>query len=172
MKFIWIISNSKNVLVYDSGGPSFHIDLAKKLQANQKSSRSAFVKCLKEIAVHEANKLKSLVEKPRWYSLHRNDGIEPDFINTFLKHAPTTSDSDDSDLALLFLTVGDDTNKGQLVLQGRSEVISDLGPKICEILDGKGNGKGQRFQGKVNNLRRTDECEKIIVQYFDQLKKE
>lgn len=136
------------------------------MQANQKSGQRTLLKCLKEIAIFEANKLKSLAEQPRWYSLHRTDGIEPDFINTFLKNAPEISVSENNGLALLFLTVGDDTNKGQLVLQGRSEVISALGAVICQTLDGKGNGKGTRFQGKINNLKRIAECEKLIKDYF------
>lgn len=104
--------------------------------------------------------------QPRWYSLHRSDGIEPDFINTFLKSAPTLSDSDKIGLGLLFLTAGDESYKGQLILQGRPEVIAALGFAICQLLEGKGNGKGTRFQGKVNNLKRIAECEKLIQKYF------
>jgi len=151
-----------------SGGPSVQIDLARKLQASQKAGQRALLKCLKEIATFEGEKLKALAELPRWYSLHRSDGIESEFINTFLKSAPAISESDSTGLALLFLTTGDDTHKGQLVLQGRPEVIAALGPVICQTLDGKGNGKGARFQGKVNNLKRIPECEKAIEEYFKQ----
>lgn len=121
---------------------------------------------MKEIATFEAEKLKSLPELPRWYSLHREDGIEPDFINAFLRSAPAISDST-TGLALCFLTVGDGTGKGHLVLQGQPDIISVLGPALCEILDGKGNGKGARFQAKVNNLKRLGECERKIKAYFE-----
>lgn len=155
-----------------SGGPAQHIDLAKKLQANQKSCQRTLLKCLKEIAVFEADTLRRLLSQSsppppsRWYSLHRNDGIEPDFINAFLKHAPPIDETANDGLALLFLTVGDDSHRGQLVLLGRADAIATLGPSICERLEGKGNGKGQRFQGKVNNLKRIAECEQMISDYF------
>lgn len=149
-----------------SGGPPLHVDLAKKLQANQKTMQRTLGKCLKEIAVFEAEKLCQLNEKPQWFSLHRNDGIEQDFINIFLKHSPKIIDSDEHGLALIFLTVSDGTGKGNLLLQGQSNAIADLGPKICELLGGKGCGKGQRYQGKINSVKDLKKCEELIAAYF------
>lgn len=114
----------------------------------------------------EADKLKSMSPSPKWYALNRNYGIEPDFINTFLQNAPAIA-ADGNGLSLLMLTVGEDNgSKGQLMLAGNEAIVQELGPKICEILDGKGNGKGQRFQAKVNNLKRLPECEKLLSEYF------
>lgn len=127
-------------------------------------------KCLKEIAVFEAEKLKSMTPLPKWYAVSRNYGIEPDFINTFLQNAPTiATDGAGDGLSLLMLTVGDENGgNGQLMLFGVEEIVKELGPKICEILDGKGNGKGQRFQAKVNKLKRLPECEKLLKEFFQQ----
>lgn len=103
---------------------------------------------------------------PKWYAVNRNYGIEPDFMNTFLQNAPAIG-TDGDGLSLLMLTVGEENGgKGQLMLIGAETKVKQLGPKICEILDGKGNGKGQRFQAKVNNLKRLPECEKLLTAYF------
>lgn len=148
------------------GGPPSHIDLVKKLQTSQKSNQRNLQKCLKEIAVFEAEKLKLLTPLPKWYAVNRSYGIEPDFINAFLQNAPTIS-TDEDGISLLMLTVGEENGgKGQLTLVATEAIVKELGPKICEILDGKGNGKGQRFQAKVNNLKRLPECEKLLRAYF------
>lgn len=138
----------------------------KKLQANQKTGQRTLQKCLKEIAVYEAEKLKSLQPQPKWYSLHRTDGNELDFINAFLRNAPEIGQNDEG-LQLLFLTAKEEgSNKGQLVLFGAPKVINELGPLVCDLLDGKGNGKGQRYQAKVNNLKQIKACEKRIMEFF------
>lgn len=54
------------------------------------------------------------------------------------------------------------------MLYGDEKIVQELGPKIGEILDGKCNGHGARFQGKVNNLKRLSECEKLLQEYFDE----
>lgn len=122
--------------------------------------------CLKELAVHEAIKLKTMNPQPRWYSLHRKDGMDSDFAGTFLKNAPELKKEG---LCLLFLTSADENEgKANLVLFGDEQVIADLGDKICNLLEGKGRGKGQRFQAKVNNLKKLSVCEKRITEYFNQ----
>lgn len=103
---------------------------------------------------------------PKWYAVNRNYGIEQDFINIFLQNAPEIA-ADGNGLSVLLLTVGEDNgSKGQLTLFGEEAIVRELGPKICDILDGKGNGKGQRFQAKVNNLKRLPECEKLLIEHF------
>lgn len=145
-----------------------HVELAKKVQANQKSNQKALTSCLKELAVHEANKLKSMNPQPKWYSVHRKDGIDTDFNNVFLKNAPEIKNGTDG-LSLLFLTSSDENGqKGNLILMGDENVIADLSDQICSLLDGKGKGKGQRFQAKVNQLKKLNACEKLIAEYFKQ----
>lgn len=141
-----------------NGGPEYHIDLIKKLQANTKVSLRLLKNLSKEIAAYEAEKFKQTEDK-RYYLLHRHDGLDVDFINIFLRNANSVD-------TLFFVTVGDETNKGQLLLQGPPTAITALGDKICTLLDGKGSGKGNRFQGKVNNLKKTCECDKLVVEYF------
>lgn len=149
------------------GGPKSHIDLLKKIQTTQKLSQKTLSSCLKELAIHEAIKLKSIDPQPKWYSLHRKDGMDTDFNSIFLKNGPEIKSSSDG-LSLLFLTSADEiSEKGNMILVGDESVISDLGEKICELLEGKGRGKGQRFQAKVNNLKKISACEKLIDEYFN-----
>lgn len=142
------------------------MELLKKIQANEKSSRRTVSTCLKELAIHEANKLKAIDPQPKWYSLHRKDGIDTDFNSIFLRNAPEIKNNADG-LVLLFLTSADENGeKGNMILVGDEQVIADLGDQICNLLDGKGKGKGQRFQAKVNKLKKLSACEKLIAEYF------
>lgn len=142
-----------------SGAPDRHLELATKLQANQKSSLKLLKTLAKDLAVFEAQKFTQSPEK-RYYFVHRHDGIDPEFQNNFLRQITDAKDT------VLFITLGDDTNKGSFLLQGPPEVLKDLTDQICSKLDAKGNGKGNRFQGKVNNLKGVKDCDKLIVQYF------
>ncbi|XP_055913720.1 alanyl-tRNA editing protein Aarsd1-A [Eupeodes corollae] len=141
------------------GGPSMHLELIQKVQANLKTLNKSFQKLLKDNATMEAEKLNGLSEKPKYFSMHRKDGIEPDFINTFLRTAPTD--------IFYFLSVADNTGKGHVVLRGDPEVIAKLGPSFMELLDGKGsNSKGNNLQAKVNNVNKIKDCEAKLKQYF------
>lgn len=140
----------------------------KKIQASQKSNQRLAASCLKELALSEADKLKKLDPQPKWYSVHRKDGAETEFNGVFLKNIPEIK-SGSIGLALIFLTAGEENGtKGNMLLYGDEVVVTDLGSKLCELLDGKGRGKGQRFQAKVNNLKKINECEKIICKYFEE----
>lgn len=101
---------------------------------------------------------------PKYYCLHRSDGIEPDFINAFLKTAP-------EGVSLYFLTVsepsvGKKPGKGHMVLRGDPEIVQHFGPKFIDILDGKGNGKEGNFQGKFNDCDKIVECDAMLEEYF------
>lgn len=138
--------------------------MIKKLQSNQKSNQRNLQKCIKEIAKFECDRLKSSEMLPKWICVTRNYGNESDFINSFLQNAPEVSEEG---LQLMLITAGEDnSSKGQMTLFGIEAIVQETGPKICEILDGKGNGKGKRFQGKINNLKRLPECEKFLNEYF------
>lgn len=168
MKMIELLRKHFDLIFCDifRGGSLSHVDFVKKIQANQRSSQKALSSCLKELAAHEANKLKSMNPQPKWYSIHRKDGIDTDFNNVFLKNAPEIKNGSDG-LSLLFLTSSDESGqKGNLILLGDENVVADLRDQICSLLDGKGAGKGQRFQAKVNQLKKINACEKLIIEYF------
>uniref|UniRef100_A0A671TZE1 Alanyl-tRNA synthetase domain containing 1 n=1 Tax=Sparus aurata TaxID=8175 RepID=A0A671TZE1_SPAAU len=48
-------------------------------------------------------------------------------------------------------------------------VLAELGPRVLEILQGKGAGKNGRFQGKANSLARRGEVEALLQQHCKQL---
>lgn len=109
-----------------------------------------------------AQQLNEIPNPKPYYFLHRNDGVEIDFANTFLRNAKPKSQ------VFVFITISDgiDTKSGSLVLQGCPEDVDALGPEIAKILDGKGNGKNGRFQAKVMKLNKLKECEEFVKKYF------
>uniref|UniRef100_A0A182NKU8 Threonyl/alanyl tRNA synthetase SAD domain-containing protein n=1 Tax=Anopheles dirus TaxID=7168 RepID=A0A182NKU8_9DIPT len=149
-----------NVLL--NGGPASHIDLAKKLQSTVRATQRIAKKLSTELATVEAEKLNGLRDAaPRYVFLHRSDGSDSDFISTFLRMVKLPD-------CFFFLTNADTdgSGKGQLVLQGKADDVAKLGPEICALLDGKGNGKGTRFNAKVNKLKSLPQCEKLVRDHF------
>lgn len=142
-----------------NGGPASHIDLIKKIQTTVKNSQKVCKKFTTELALVEAAKVNALNPKPRFYSLHRLDGMDSDFIASFLRNVNMPD-------CFFFLTNGDETRKGQMVLQGKADDVAKIGDAICKALDGKGSGKGTRYNAKVNNLKAISECEQIIAEHF------
>lgn len=135
--------------------------MIQKIKDNLKATQRTFAKVMKELAVYEADKVKQLADPPRYYCLHRSDGIDSDFFSVFVRQL------NNKDM-FLFLTSGDETStKGQMLCQGKAIDVDKLGPILCELMGGKGNGKNGRFQGKVNNLKKLDDCQKAIREYFD-----
>lgn len=141
------------------GGPDAHLDLVQKNRTNLKTLNKNFQKLLKDYASIEAERLSAMSEKPKYFSLHRKDGIEPDFINAFLRNAPND--------IFYFLSVSDNTGKGHVVLRGDPEVIAKLGPSFMTLLDGKGsNSKLNHLQAKVNNINKIKDCEAELKKHF------
>lgn len=139
-------------------GPADHVDLVDKLQKSLKMTNKNLQTVLKDLAVYEAGKLKQQDPHPLYFSLHRKEA-ESDFMSMFINEVGNTN-------ILLFLTVGEDKGAGQMVLHGQPDIVSKLGPRICDILKGKGAGKGSKFQAKVSNLAKRSEAEELIKEYF------
>ncbi|XP_055683711.1 alanyl-tRNA editing protein Aarsd1-A [Lutzomyia longipalpis] len=146
-----------------NGGPSSHLDLLGKLQGNLKRYQRQVKALLKDIAITEGEKLKSTSPKPKYFFLHRTDGNDAEFLTNFLRSAGNLPDT------FMFLTTVDDTANGQMILQGNPEVITKLGGEICELLGGKGNGKGNTFRAKITNTKNIKKAESLIAKYFDEI---
>ncbi|GAB0088243.1 alanyl-tRNA editing protein Aarsd1 [Sergentomyia squamirostris] len=144
-----------------NGGPASHLDLLAKLQGNVKKYQRTVKTLLKDIANTEGEKLKNADPKPKYFSLHRTDGSDVDFLTNFLRAAGDLPNT------FLFLTTVDDTANGQMILQGNAEVVSKLGPEICELLGGKGNGKGNTFRAKISNVKNIKKADALIAQHFE-----
>lgn len=135
-------------------GPDQYVELVEKLQKSIKISQKNESTLLQDIAVAEADKFKMINPKPPMFSLHRKEGT-PEFMSMVM------SEIGDEEV-LLFLTIGEEKGPGQVLLAGKPSVVAELGPKLMEILDGKGAAKGSRFNGKVKNLSQRSKAEQLL----------
>lgn len=81
---------------------------------------------------------------------------------------------------LIVVITGD--SSGQLVVTGDAEKVQIIGKKyaqfnwlyiviclnfrLCELLDGKGGGKGERFNAKLNSLKQVSQAELFVKSNF------
>ncbi|XP_060519865.1 alanyl-tRNA editing protein Aarsd1-B [Cylas formicarius] len=139
--------------------PVDHTDLVDKLQKNVKTLTKNLQNVLRELAILEAENLKKTLPRPSFFFLHKKEA-DLEFINIFIKEV-----GEDKDI-LLFLSTGDEKAIGNMVLYGEEKAVADLGPKICDLLEGKGAGKGNRFQAKVYKMSNRPKAEALIEEYF------
>ncbi|XP_034249648.1 alanyl-tRNA editing protein Aarsd1 [Thrips palmi] len=126
---------------------SMHVQLTEKIQNSLKISVKNLQNVLREVACMEAEKLKNTNPKPHHLILYRSEA-DMDFINSFLREF-----NDES--VVLLLIVGEEPNL-QLVLHGNPNRVACVGPKLCDVMGGKGFGKGSKFQAKVSKLKMTE----------------
>lgn len=141
-----------------NNGPASHVELVDKLLKNVKLLNKNLQGLLKDVAVDDAVKLKSAEPKPKYFCLHWKYA-EADIVNVFIREMNSTD-------TFLFLSVGDEKGAGNITLYGKEEDVKELGPKICELLGGKGAGKGNRFQAKVTNLGNRSKAEDLLRKHF------
>lgn len=120
----------------------------------------------KELATSLAVKLNEMDPTPDYYFLHRSDGVDVNFFNTFSRAVKTKKS------VFLFITISDaiDSKSGTLILMGNPEDVDVLANEIIINLEGKGNCKNGRFQGKAMNFKKIKECEKLIQKHFESKK--
>ena len=133
--------------------------MLKKIKDNLKIQQRCVQKLLKELAVEKSEQINKETDL-KYFSLHRTDGLESEFIPAFLKLIKS------KDL-FIFLTTIDDSGKGKMVLQGPTTAVDALGTALCNLLDGKGNGKNGRFQAKINSIKNLKECNAKVKEYFN-----
>lgn len=138
------------------------MDLAKKLHTNYKFSQKVIQKLSKELAAKVADELSAESVPRDYFSLHRSDGVDIDFANTFLRTVKVDKKM------FFFITIADgiDSKSGSLIIQGDPEDVNSLADTICKTLAGKGNGKNGRYQGKVTQLGNINDCEILIKSHF------
>uniref|UniRef100_A0A146L2H2 Alanyl-tRNA editing protein Aarsd1-B n=1 Tax=Lygus hesperus TaxID=30085 RepID=A0A146L2H2_LYGHE len=133
-------------------GPDSHTMLVDKLIKSNKAVNKNLQNALKDCASSEITKFKALDPKPKFFYHCRKDA-EMDYCNFFIR------EFNDPEV-LLLLAIGEGT-EGHVVLHGPPTLLQDVGPRIAEILEGKGNGKGHRFQAKVKDLKALPKAVKI-----------
>lgn len=146
-----------------SGGADSHVDLVKKLQTSLKASQKTVQKLSKDIATKIAEDLNASKIPIDFFTLHRNEGVDIDFANTFLRMLKVDKN------VFIFITIADgiDSKCGSLIIQGNPDDVAALGEQICLILGGKGNGKNNRYQAKVTHLNKIKDCEVLIKTHFE-----
>lgn len=127
-----------------------------------KASQKTVQKLSSEVATKLAEDLNTDSNHAEFFSLHKNDGVAVDFANTFLRTVKTAK------TIFFFITIADgiDSKSGSLIIQGNPDDVSVLADPICQLLGGKGNGKGNRYQAKVTQLGKVKECENLIKNHF------
>ncbi|XP_033732891.1 alanyl-tRNA editing protein Aarsd1-like [Pecten maximus] len=137
-----------------------HFELADKAVKGFKTCQKNVTNLLRDLAVLEAQKYKSLTDPDPLFVLHRKEG-DNDFMNIVVREI--------NDKAVCcFLTVGDDKGAGLFLLSGREDILKEVGPRMAEVMDGKGSMNRGNFQGKVNKLGQRHKAEKVFREFLQQ----
>ena len=78
------VTREKAITATLRNGPEDHLDLIQKMQKSLKTYQKTTQNLLKEVAINEANRLKTLQQKPKYFVCHKREG-DSDFINTFIQ---------------------------------------------------------------------------------------
>ncbi|KAK9730161.1 Threonyl and Alanyl tRNA synthetase second additional domain [Popillia japonica] len=142
-----------------NNNPVQHVELVDKLAKNSKVLSKNLQTVLKDLVAFEAQKLREMSPLPKYYMLHRKEA-EPDYMNQFIKNFGST------DVFLVLSVVGDEKGAGSIIIYGEEDDVAALGNKICELFNGKGAGRGNKFNAKVNSLNNRKKVEELLKEYF------
>uniref|UniRef100_I3KVA1 Alanyl-tRNA synthetase domain containing 1 n=1 Tax=Oreochromis niloticus TaxID=8128 RepID=I3KVA1_ORENI len=141
-------------------GPDEHVEAVDKLQKSVKLLQKTNLCLLRDMAVLIAQSFKNDPHKDSFFTFHKKEG-DNEFMNIIANEINTEE-------TLVFLTVGEEKGPGLFLLAGPSELVTEMGPQVLELLQGKGAGKNGRFQGKANSLARRGEVEALLKQRCNQ----
>ncbi|KAM6951870.1 alanyl-tRNA editing protein Aarsd1 [Aplochiton taeniatus] len=145
-------------------GPDDHVEAVDKLQKSVKLLHKANLGLLRDMAVLISENFKRNPQRGNFFSLHKKEG-DNEFMNIIANEIGTED-------TLVFLSVGEEKGPGLFLLAGPCGLVTEMGPLVLELLQGKGAGKNGRFQGKANNLNRRAEVEALLQQHCKQRKSE
>ncbi|KAK2820768.1 hypothetical protein Q5P01_023727 [Channa striata] len=138
-------------------GPDEHVEAVDKLQKTVKLLQKTNLGLLRDLAVLVAQNFKNNPERGNVFSFHKKEG-DNEFMNIVANEINTEE-------TFVFLSVGDEKGPGLFLLAGPSEQVAEMGPRVLEMLQGKGAGKNGRFQGKANSLARREEVVTFLREY-------
>ena len=126
-----------------------------RIKGNAAEGRKKEARLLKEIAGFEAEKLKAELKAGRNAYLHRpQEG--PEFIQMVLFEMKQALKEASPDVAVVLAT-GEKSQAGQVVIVGAAAAVAGLSEKLlASEIEVKGNGKGERWQGKVVEWKKGD----------------
>uniref|UniRef100_A0A8C3URX3 Alanyl-transfer RNA synthetases family profile domain-containing protein n=1 Tax=Catharus ustulatus TaxID=91951 RepID=A0A8C3URX3_CATUS len=171
-------------------GPGEHVEAVKRLQSSVKLLQKNNLNLLRDIAVLIARDFKNKPAPKPLFVLHRYGGAQGRGTNSiphvlwhldlshicslFSQGRMKEGDSEFMNIianeigteeTLLFLTVGDEKEAGLFLLAGPVEAVENLGPRVAELLGGKGAGKRGRFQGKAAKMSRRGEVQALLQEF-------
>ncbi|XP_035658313.1 alanyl-tRNA editing protein Aarsd1-like [Branchiostoma floridae] len=138
--------------------PEEHVEMADKLQKSLRISNKTCTGLLRDVAVLEAQRYKSQPNRDPVFCLHRKEG-DSEFMNIIANEVGNEN-------ALVLLSVGDEKGAGTFLLSGPADVVEAVGPKVAEVLEGKGAAKRGRFQGKATKLANLKLAEEVLREHF------
>ncbi|XP_026206808.1 alanyl-tRNA editing protein Aarsd1 [Anabas testudineus] len=138
-------------------GPDDHVEAVDKLQKSVKLLQKTNLSLLRDMAVLIAQSFKNDPQRGKVFSFHKKEG-DNEFMNIIANEINTEE-------TLVFLTVGEEKGPGLFLLAGPSGLVAQLGPRVLEMLQGKGAGKNGRFQGKANSLAQREEVQAFLQEY-------
>lgn len=141
-------------------GPGEHVEAVKRLQSSVKLLQKNNLNLLRDIAVLIARDFKSKPVQSPLFVLHRKEG-DSEFMNIIANEIGKEE-------TLLFLTVGDEKEAGLFLLAASVEAVENLGPRVAELLEGKGAGKRGRYQGKATKMSRRGEVQALLQEFISQ----
>lgn len=129
-----------------SCSPEEHLQQVERLGRNQRAEAKLNKSYLREIAELTARShLSGPLASDPFFLLHREEA-DMDFMSvlcsSLLPHKQ-----------LILVVGGGKKGAGTFMMSGTdNQLVSELGPRVAEILDGKGGGKGAKYQGKVQKV--------------------
>lgn len=140
-------------------GPEDHLDLVDKIQRSLKVAQKTTSGLFKELAVLEAQRLKNVSPQPAFGLFYRPDG-DADYTAALVREL-----EEGGPHLRVILTGEERTAPGQLVVLGHHQqdaLVAAVGKELCSLLDGKGGGKGSRFNAKINSFKKIDQVEGLL----------
>ncbi|CAL8094147.1 unnamed protein product [Orchesella dallaii] len=140
---------------------------AEKINVALKNSRKSCQVLSKDLAALEAKSFSGNGNMSKFWAYHR-DNVDLDFANALLRELG----KDIVNNCVLLITVKTEDTSGHMMLVGgnlEKEKISNLGDRLCEILDGKGNVRGNVYQAKVNKINNVKKAVKLAKEFIDGL---
>jgi misacylated tRNA(Ala) deacylase len=133
---------------------SEHAALVRKLHTEARATGKTLTKTQEELAALLAERA---VAAGGVASLLREEADFPlaAFVDAVKARAPN---------ALGLAAAGEKGAAGQFVVFGPEALVAELGPKVAQLLEGKGGGRQGKFQGKSQSLARFGDALKLCAE--------
>merc|ERR1719239_102972 len=141
------------------GAGDKHCELAEKAIKHSKALQKNYTSFVKELASMDAKLFNLSEKKDCLFAKHRKE-VDQDYVSVLL------AELGDQTLPKL-ITTGDDKDGGTFVLAGPSQMLQDIGAKVCEAFEGKGAPSKGQYKGKAGKPEKGRlKAEALIREYL------